>query len=1020
MVQSPMISSPLKQTSEIDWIQPLKQYIRHTYGDDPERYSEECATLNRLRQDMRGAGKDSATGRDLLYRYYGQLELLDLRFPVDENHIKISFTWYDAFTQKPTSQYSLAYEKASIIFNISAVLSCHAANQNRSEDAGLKTAYHSFQASAGMFTYINENFLHAPSTDLSRETVKAMITIMLAQSQEVFLEKQIGDGKKPGFLAKLASQAAYLYSQAAEGVQDGVSKGVFERVWLVVVQTKASHLASVAGYYQALADDDGGLYGTAIARLKLAEKQATAALSWAKSFPSSPPALSNLSSDTSSVLIEFVRHNQTRVSEKLNTFTKDNDFIYHQPVPSEASLSSIAKLPAAKAIPVSELYQGQDIQRIIGPDIFQKIVPMSVTESASLYDEEKAKLVRAEAEKVEAANGEMAASLDYLKLPGSLAILKGGMDQSIDVDEDFRKWCDEMAGHGQFRRELDNLQEEKISILSSLDQCSKQLDMEESVCEKMRSKYGADWTQQPSSRLTSTLRSDIRSYRETIDEASSSDSQLLVSLRQHESDFEDLRSAGETGEADVLFQRAMIKAGSKHGKGKGGHGSPYSAAPEASLLDEDDDEDALSVSEQIARVEELLRKLNLVKRDRIQILKDLKEKVHNDDISNVLILNKKAIANQENQLFQTELEKFRPHQNRLLQANHKQTALMKDLTKIYGDLLQDKRVRAEQSKYEALTRQRNTVMSKYKKTYNAFRDLNSGLDQAQRFYADMKETVDSLRKNVDTFVNNRRAEGAQLLSQIERDKSGLSAGHEDRDQQKIKQLMERLSMDPSPTNASSSAAKSSSRPAPVKSPSSRSPSVSSHYPSAQSPPPASYPYAGSVASGIPPSVGAGGPYMSPPYTQPGSIAPEGYNPMAYFYQPSISKPPTQQFFSPALSQMSGFSTATGATSQHHQQQHQQHQHQHQQHQPQQPSHTSSFMPQGYIPPPPPPRPSQSPYPPANGQYPNNPATTAHPVGGQGGYIPGRPYPQQSNHQPGQSGGQGASGGDPWAGLNAWK
>lgn len=97
MLQPPMLSSPLKQTSEIDWIQPLKNYIRQTYGDDPERYSEECATLNRLRQDMRGAGKDSASGRDLLYRYYGQLELLDLRFPVDENHIKISFTWYVVF-----------------------------------------------------------------------------------------------------------------------------------------------------------------------------------------------------------------------------------------------------------------------------------------------------------------------------------------------------------------------------------------------------------------------------------------------------------------------------------------------------------------------------------------------------------------------------------------------------------------------------------------------------------------------------------------------------------------------------------------------------------------------------------------------------------------------------------------------------------------------------------------------------------------------------------------------------------
>lgn len=103
MLQPPMISSPLKQTNEIDWVSPLKSYIRQTYGDDPERYAEECNTLNRLRQDMRGAGRDSTAGRDLLYRYYGQLELLDLRFPVDENHIKISFTWYVLLPSTPSS-----------------------------------------------------------------------------------------------------------------------------------------------------------------------------------------------------------------------------------------------------------------------------------------------------------------------------------------------------------------------------------------------------------------------------------------------------------------------------------------------------------------------------------------------------------------------------------------------------------------------------------------------------------------------------------------------------------------------------------------------------------------------------------------------------------------------------------------------------------------------------------------------------------------------------------------------------
>ena len=87
-----------------------------------------------------------------------------------------------------------------------------------------------------MYTYINENFLHAPSVDLSRDTVKTLIHIMLAQAQEVFLEKQIVDQKKVGLLAKLASQAASLYGQAIEGVQDNVNKAIFEKVWLMMVQ----------------------------------------------------------------------------------------------------------------------------------------------------------------------------------------------------------------------------------------------------------------------------------------------------------------------------------------------------------------------------------------------------------------------------------------------------------------------------------------------------------------------------------------------------------------------------------------------------------------------------------------------------------------------------------------------------------------------------------------------------------------------------------------------------------------
>ncbi|KAK6364842.1 bck1-like resistance to osmotic shock [Exophiala oligosperma] len=1071
MVQAPMLSCPLKQTQEIDWVAPLKNYIRTSYGDDPEKYSEETATLNRLRQDMRGAGNDSASGRDLLYRYYGQLELLDLRFPVDENHIKISFTWYDAFTHSTTSQYSLAFEKASVIFNISAVLSCHAASQNRSEDKDLKTAYHSFQASAGMFTYINENFLHAPSTDLNRDTVKTLINIMLGQAQEVFLEKQIRDAKKPALLAKLAAQAQFLFSQAKEALEAESVRGVFDYTWLKFIQIKALHLSSLAEYYQALTEDETNLHGSAIARLQLAEKSSKQALSYAKAFPSTPSSSSQLGADAATTLQGITRRQLETVQEKLTSLVKDNDFIYHQTVPAEASLSPVTKVPAAKAIPLSELYQGQDIQRIIGPDLFQKIVPISVTESASMYDEEKAKLIRSEAEKVEQANGEMAASLDYLKLPDSLNILKGGLDQEMGIDKEFERWCQDISQQQPFSSAFEQLQRDKQLVLDSLSKSTKQLDMEESVCEKMRSKYGADWTQQPSSRLTSTLRADIRSYRDTIDEAGTSDSQLFATARQYGGDFEEMRRATEQGEVDVLYQQALIKAGSSS-KGKGRE------PQEGSLLDEDYGEGGPSVAEQIAKVEDLLRKLSLVKRERMQVLKDLKEKVHTDDISNVLILNKKAIANQETQLFQAELEKFRSHQNRLISTVHKQSSLLKDLTKSYGDLLQDKRVRSDQQKYDSIQKSRNSVLSRYRRVFNAHEDLTQGLLRAQGFYKEMKESVDSLEKNVESFVSNRRAEGAQLLHQIEQTKNSSASGQAAAEQRRMQELMNRLSMEPK-----------SSSPSQIEAPAlppmptlnaSRSPAaISPSYPTPNADPRFTIPPRHSPAPVVPNG------YSSQPQqpAQPANASPidaqhafaqgaatplsTGYNPMAYPERSTTSSmgqhPPTQQSYgySPVTSppvastnayfppqsqhappqshtpiQTMNFNAPGGHQYSQHPQfnyppqpnaqgvpyqspsphsQMPQSQPQYQNYQP-----SPYNMPQNYVPPPPPPGPpgggSSTQYPPnPTGVWPSGP-------GGYASYPQPNRYPQQAppqGHQPPQGQG-GSQEQDPWAGLSAWK
>jgi hypothetical protein len=183
-----------------------------------------------------------AAARDLLYKYFGQLELLELRFP----EIRVNFPWKDAFTAKTIVQTSLAYEKASIIFNIAATHSAIAAAQGRADPEGVRRAFYYFRCSAGMLTYINENFLHAPSTDLSRDVIKFLVGVILAQATEVFLEKCRDERKGHALMSKVASQASTMYTGLAEEVKEFMGKGIFDRNWVTVVQVRVPFISAPA------------------------------------------------------------------------------------------------------------------------------------------------------------------------------------------------------------------------------------------------------------------------------------------------------------------------------------------------------------------------------------------------------------------------------------------------------------------------------------------------------------------------------------------------------------------------------------------------------------------------------------------------------------------------------------------------------------------------------------------------------------------------------------------------------
>lgn len=264
----------------------------------------------------------------------------------------------------------------------------------------------------------------------------------------------------------------------------------------------------------------------------------------------------------------------------------------------------------------------------------------------------------------------------------------------------------------------------------------------------------------------------------------------------------------------------------------------------------------------------------------------------------------------------------------------------------------------------------------------------------------MRETVESLEKNVETFVSNRRAEGAQLLNQIEQDRAASKSAQAALEQERLRGLMERMSMEPPPTSPQKQP--SSSRPTPA----ALSFSPSNMYPKQN--------FAGQyqVPSSPPPTSQAHG---QQPYTQ--RTSQPGFNTMSYDPSslgriPGPASPPANLTSfnlgrgpaSPPASQ-STFNIGRGATSP-------------------PPNQTSfgrpystygnpaappvqspqqqqpGYVPPGFVPPPPPP-----------GPPPLGPQQTVH-------YNSTDYYaPAGNGHRTGSAQGQA---GDPWAGLSAWK
>ncbi|KAJ2778344.1 bck1-like resistance to osmotic shock [Coemansia javaensis] len=786
MAKPPCIALPFKVTAETDWVRPLRQYIARTLQDDPDAYADDCHAIQRMRQDMRGAKADE-TGKDIIFRYYSHLEALERRFRVGEQGVRTLFQWSDAFTGETTQQHALAFEKAGVIFNLAVAFAMQGATLLAESSSGseldtIHTASIYFQVAADRLRFISKSFLHAPSLDLQQETVNVLDSIMMAQAQECALIRSRLENKKDVTLSKLAQQAAHMYGAIFDSLKAIADSHRLPRGWVLLMETKLRYYQAMAQYYEARSDRTRNRHGVAIARYSLAEQHAREATKlvgqFAETFFSTVSLTDGLHPESVQGLQDMIGALAASVAEELAAANHDNDVVYNDPVPTTATLPQLEAANVAAHFDINRFYASEERSHVVGGELFTRLVPMAVHEGASIYSEEKAKLLRAEEDKVNLADGELQDALSFMKLPDSLRrfdrrrSFAGASDHSgaasvaselVDPSRAVRDAAQDVQAAERTRQLADmraTVESQRARATAQLGDIRRILDDEQRASESALSDYASEplfASYQPSSRAAAPFRDQVADNQKKLEDAAVLDSSILDDYRVVVAPWLATLQSGTDGVVSALYEHM------KDMDFDDGAGSQHEAE---NLVDIGPGQPA-GLAGQVQLIRDTYEQLLDLKKIRRSTLAEMKAFAQNDDISGALIKLSDAKALQP--LFDRELRKYDGFIQRMQAAAGKQAVLVKRISDEYRGLLDLPQARAINKKWDAAEGKKSAVEAQVLKAVQVYNHVRDGLDKAGRFYGLLLEALEPLQRQTRDFAAARTAQREQLVKKILQD-----------------------------------------------------------------------------------------------------------------------------------------------------------------------------------------------------------------------------------------------------------
>ncbi|KAM4538739.1 programmed cell death 6-interacting protein isoform 2-T2 [Odontesthes bonariensis] len=705
------ISVPLKKSSEVDLVKPLCKYVIASYpaGDDQAEYIRSVEELNKLRKSALGRPLDKhESSLEILLRYYDQLCSVEPKFPFSENQLCLTFTWKDAFDKGSLfggsvklSLASLGYEKTCVLFNCAALASQIAAEQNVDNDECLKAAAKYYQLASGAFSHIKDTVLSAlnrePTMDICPETVGTLSLIMLAQAQEVFFLKATSDRMKDAVIAKLANQAADFYGDAFKQCQykDNLPKEV-----LPVLAAKHCIMQANAELHQSILAKQKKRFGEEIARLQHAAELVKTVASRYDEYVS-------------------VKDLTDKINRALTAAKKDNDFIYHDRVPEVKDLEQIGKAALVKATaitpPLSQKFS----------DLFEKMVPMAVQQSMSVYNQRKAetvnRLVGSMREATNLCNGVLAS----LNLPAALEDLSGdSVPQSI---AEKARTVVEQGGLQSIEQLIKDLPELLTRNREILDESLKMLDNEETTDNELRSKFNQRWNRTPSGDLYKPLRAEGANFGNILDKAVNADQVVRDRYNSH---------------CDMIALLCKPE------------NELNAAIPSANPTK------TLQGSEVVNVLRSQLVQLEEVKKERETLEGEIKAVTFDMSTTFLTALAQDGAISEE-QLSLSQLDKLYSSSNQRVQASlHTQEELLGQIQTSHQEFSSLK-----QSNTEA--NQREEVLKKLASAHDSYVEISNNLREGTKFYNDFTEILLKFQNKCSDIVFARKTERDELLKELQ-------------------------------------------------------------------------------------------------------------------------------------------------------------------------------------------------------------------------------------------------------------